>query len=149
MLGERVAMPILVAPTAFHGLAHPDGELATVRAAGDAGTIFVLSTLSNTAVEDVVAAATGPVWFQLYVYKDRGATEALVDASRRPAAARSCSPSTRRCSAGASATSRIGFALPAGLAIENMFAAGYGELSPRRAPSRGSRRTSRRCSIRR
>ena len=68
----------MVAPTAFHRLAHKDGELASVRAAGDAGTVFVLSTLSTTAVEEVCAAATGPVWFQLYVYKDRGATEALI-----------------------------------------------------------------------
>jgi len=78
VLGQRVELPVLVAPTAFHRLAHPDGELASVAAAGDAGTGFVLSTLSNTRVEDVVAAATGPVWFQLYVYRDRAATEALV-----------------------------------------------------------------------
>lgn len=78
VLGHSIAMPIAVAPTAFHGLAHRDGELATVRAAGDAGTLFILSTLSNTAVERVVAAASGPVWFQLYMYRDRGATEALV-----------------------------------------------------------------------
>jgi 4-hydroxymandelate oxidase len=78
VLGDRIALPIVVAPTAFHRLAHPDGELASVRAAGAAGTVFVLSTLSNTAVEEVVAAATGPVWFQLYVYRDRGATEALI-----------------------------------------------------------------------
>ncbi len=78
VLGQPVAMPILVAPTAFHRLAHRDGELASVRGAGDAETIFILSTLSNTRVEDVVAAARGPVWFQLYVYRDRGATEALV-----------------------------------------------------------------------
>jgi 4-hydroxymandelate oxidase len=78
VLGQPVSMPILVAPTAFHRLAHPDGELASVQGAGDAGTAFVLSTLSTTRVEDVLAAAAGPVWFQLYVYKDRGATEALV-----------------------------------------------------------------------
>ena len=78
VLGQRIAMPVLVAPTAFHRLAHPEGELASVAGAGDAGTIFVLSTLSNTRVEDVVAAARGPVWFQLYVYRDRAATEALV-----------------------------------------------------------------------
>jgi 4-hydroxymandelate oxidase len=78
VLGHRVQLPVVVAPTAFHKLAHKDGELASVRAAGDAGTVFILSTLSNTRVEDVVAAATCPVWFQLYVYKDRGATEALV-----------------------------------------------------------------------
>jgi 4-hydroxymandelate oxidase len=78
VLGDAVDLPVLIAPTAFHRLAHPDGELAAVRAAGAAGTVFVLSTLSNTAVEAVVAAATGPVWFQLYVYRDRGATEALI-----------------------------------------------------------------------
>jgi 4-hydroxymandelate oxidase len=78
VLGQRVAMPVLVAPTAFHKLAHPDGEVATVRGAGEAGTAMILSTLSNSRVEDVVAAASGPVWFQLYVYRDRARTEALV-----------------------------------------------------------------------
>src|SRR5436305_10488619 len=78
VLGQPVAMPILVAPTAFHGLATPEGEVATARAAGAAGTVMILSTLSNTRVEEVVAAASGPVWFQLYVYRDRQATEGLV-----------------------------------------------------------------------
>lgn len=78
VLGHEVALPVLIAPTAFHRLVHPDGELATARAAGAAGTIMVLSTLSTCAVEDVVAAAPGPVWFQLYVYRDRAATESLV-----------------------------------------------------------------------
>jgi 4-hydroxymandelate oxidase len=73
VLGHQVAMPILVAPTAFHKLAHPEGELATVRAAGRAGTIMVLSSLSTTLVEDVVRAATGPVWFQLYINRESGA----------------------------------------------------------------------------
>jgi 4-hydroxymandelate oxidase len=78
VLGQRIAFPVLVAPTAFHKLAHPDGELATVRAAGRAGTIMVLSSLSTTLVEEVLAAADGPVWFQLYINKDRGFTRDLV-----------------------------------------------------------------------
>lgn len=78
ILGMPVSMPILVAPTAFHKLAHPDGEAATAAAAGQAGTVFTLSTLSNTPVEEVIAATSGPVLFQLYVYKDRGVTQALV-----------------------------------------------------------------------
>ena len=78
LFGHRISMPILIAPTAFHKLAHPDGELATARAAGKAGTIMVLSSLSTTLVEDVVRAATGPVWFQLYINKDRGFTRDLV-----------------------------------------------------------------------
>ncbi len=78
LFGQKISMPILIAPTAFHRLATPDGELATVRAAGSCGTIMVLSSLSNTRVEDVVAAATGPVWFQLYINKDREFTRELV-----------------------------------------------------------------------
>lgn len=78
VLGHRVQAPVLVAPTAFHGLACVDAERATARAAGRSGTIMILSTLSNTPMEEVVAAASGPVWFQLYVYRDREVTAALV-----------------------------------------------------------------------
>jgi L-lactate dehydrogenase (cytochrome) len=74
VLGTPVSMPVLVAPTAFHKLVCPDGELATARAASRAGTVMILSSLSNTRVEEVCAAAEhGPVWFQLYVYRDRAA----------------------------------------------------------------------------
>lgn len=79
VLGHKIAMPILAAPTAFHKLAHPDGEAASVRAVGRHGSILILSTLSTCPLEEVVAAASGPVFFQLYVYKDRGATRALVE----------------------------------------------------------------------
>ncbi len=78
VLGHELPAPILVPPLAFQCMAHPEGELAAARAAGAAGSIFVLSTLSTTSVERVVEAAGGPVWFQLYVYKDRAVTEALV-----------------------------------------------------------------------
>lgn len=78
LFGQKISLPILIAPTAFHKLAHPDGELAAVRAAGTAGTIMVLSSLSTTLVEDVVRAASGPVWFQLYINKDRQFTRDLV-----------------------------------------------------------------------
>jgi 4-hydroxymandelate oxidase len=83
LFGQRLAIPILIAPTAFHCLAHPDGELATVRAAGAAGTTLVLSSLSNTALEAVAAAATGPLWFQLYINKDRAFTRELVARAER------------------------------------------------------------------
>jgi 4-hydroxymandelate oxidase len=71
-------MPILIAPTAFHCLAHPEGELATARGAGAAATIIVVSSLSNTRIEDIAATATGPLWFQLYINQDRGFTRDLV-----------------------------------------------------------------------
>lgn len=75
---EPISMPILVAPTAFHRMAHPEGEVAVARAAGKAGTIMILSTLSTSSIEEVTAEATGPVWFQLYVYRDREATKSLI-----------------------------------------------------------------------
>src|SRR5438132_4596052 len=68
VLGTGVSMPILIAPMAFHGLAHPEGECETARAAGDMGTLMVASTTSNRSIEEIAAAASGPLWFQLYTY---------------------------------------------------------------------------------
>lgn len=68
VLGTPVNMPILVAPTALHGLAHPEGECQTVQGAGAAGTLMIASTTSNRSLEEIAQAATGPLWFQLYVY---------------------------------------------------------------------------------
>jgi 4-hydroxymandelate oxidase len=79
VLGREIGLPVLIAPTAFHKLAHADGEIATARAAAQARTIMVLSSLSNTPVEEVVAASSAEIWFQLYVYRDRGATRALCE----------------------------------------------------------------------
>jgi 4-hydroxymandelate oxidase len=78
VLGHPLAYPIMLAPSALHTLAHPDGELATARGAGKAGALMVLSTMSTYSVEAVNKAATQPVWFQLYVQKDRGFTKHLV-----------------------------------------------------------------------
>ena len=78
VLGRRIGMPVMLAPTAFHRMAHPDGELATARAAHAADTLMTLSTLSNTTLEDVAAATSGPKWFQLYVYRNRDATLELI-----------------------------------------------------------------------
>ncbi len=128
VLGHRIAMPIAIAPTAFHRLAHRDGELATVRAAGDAGTLFILSTLSNTPIEDVVAAASGPVWFQLYVYRDRAATEALVrrveSAGARALVLTVDAPLLGR----RERDVKNRFALPAHLEVANLHAQGYARV---------------------
>jgi 4-hydroxymandelate oxidase len=78
LLGDRLAFPVLLAPTAFQRLAHPDGELATARAAAAAGTVFVSSTLSTFTIEEI-AAATHRLWLQLYVFRDRGITRSLVE----------------------------------------------------------------------
>ena len=78
LLGQKLTTPILLAPTSNHRFVHPDGELATARGAGLAGVTMVLSSGANTSVEDVMSVATQPLWFQLYVAKDRGLARALV-----------------------------------------------------------------------
>ena len=84
VLGTEVGLPVLVAPTAFHRLAHPEGELATARAAAAAGTVMCLSTLSSVSPAELAAAAPGaPQWFQLYCSRDRGFTENLVAGAAR------------------------------------------------------------------
>jgi 4-hydroxymandelate oxidase len=77
--GTRVSAPILVAPWAYQGLAHPDGELATARAAATAGTIMVVSTTAVDRLEEVAAASPGPKWWQLYVFEDRDVTASMLD----------------------------------------------------------------------
>ncbi len=67
VLGTSVSMPILVAPTAAHGLAHPDAECATARAVQQAGTLMVVSTQSTRSLEEIAQAGLGPRWFQLYI----------------------------------------------------------------------------------
>src|SRR5947208_12340891 len=77
VLGQRVSMPILAAPTALHRMAHPEGEVATARACAEAGTVMTLATLASSTIEDV-AATGGQRWFQLYVMEDRYLTAELV-----------------------------------------------------------------------
>src|SRR5437016_1473644 len=78
ILGQWMPTPILLAPVAYHKLFHPEGETATVRGTSGEGVGIVLSSFSTVSVEDIVAMAKSPVWFQLYVQPDRGFTRALV-----------------------------------------------------------------------
>ncbi len=79
LFGAEMPFPMLIAPTAYHRLADPDGEVATARGAGQVGATMVVSSLSTTAIEEIAAAATSPLWFQLYVQSDRGFTRELVE----------------------------------------------------------------------
>ncbi|MEY2877816.1 MAG: hypothetical protein RLZZ15_196 [Verrucomicrobiota bacterium] len=78
LFGQRLPHPILLAPTAYHRLAHPEGELATARGAAAAEATFVVSTSSTTSVEDIAAAAAGSLWFQLYAQRDREFSLAII-----------------------------------------------------------------------
>jgi 4-hydroxymandelate oxidase len=77
VLGQDIALPVLIAPSSLHRLCHDSGERATARAARAAGTIYTMSTAATLAIEEVAPEA-GPWWFQLYVFRDRGLTRELV-----------------------------------------------------------------------
>ncbi|CAI5962276.1 unnamed protein product [Closterium sp. NIES-64] len=83
VLGHRISMPIMLAPTAFQRMAHPEGELATARAAAKFDTAMVLSSWATSSVEEVASVGPGLRFFQLYVYKDRQVVEQLVRRAER------------------------------------------------------------------
>ncbi len=80
--GQRIEFPVMADPSGGHARAHPDGELATVRAAGAMGTALVLSSGSSYTLEEVARVATGPIWWQQYLYSDRGLTMELADRAK-------------------------------------------------------------------
>src|SRR6266436_2818138 len=82
VLGFDVSLPALLAPVGYSRLMHPDGEAGAARAAGLAGTAYILSTISGHRVEDVKAASSGPVCFQLYLMGGRAASEAIIERAR-------------------------------------------------------------------
>jgi len=82
MLGEKVAMPVALAPIGMCGLTHGDGEVLAARAAQAAGIRMCLSTMSICSIEDVRQATTAPFWFQLYVFRDRGFSESVIQRAK-------------------------------------------------------------------
>jgi len=79
ILGERSALPLILAPVGLLGMQHGDGEIYACRAAQAAGIPFTQSTMSICSIEDIAAAVDKPFWFQLYVMKDRGFIKALIE----------------------------------------------------------------------
>jgi isopentenyl diphosphate isomerase/L-lactate dehydrogenase-like FMN-dependent dehydrogenase len=82
VLGFDLALPFLLAPVGYSRLMHPGGEVVAARAAGRAGTAYILSTISGHKLEDVKAGSTGPVFYQLYLMGGRGAAEAAIERAR-------------------------------------------------------------------
>ena len=78
LLGRPLAFPLVLAPTGFTRIANPAGELAVARAADRAGIPYTLSTLATRSIEEVAGVSSGPLWFQVYVWRDRGLVEEMV-----------------------------------------------------------------------
>jgi len=83
VLGHELSFPAILAPVGYSRLMHPDGEIAAARAAGEAGTAYILSTISGHKLENVKAGSQGPVFYQLYLLGGREAAEGSIDRARR------------------------------------------------------------------
>jgi isopentenyl diphosphate isomerase/L-lactate dehydrogenase-like FMN-dependent dehydrogenase len=83
VLGHELSFPAMLAPVGYSRLMHPGGEVAAAQAAGEAGTGYILSTISGHKLENVKAASRGPVWYQLYLMGGREAAEGSIDRARR------------------------------------------------------------------
>ncbi|NTF08172.1 alpha-hydroxy-acid oxidizing protein [Agrobacterium rubi] len=82
MIGEKVSMPVALAPTGMTGMQHADGEMLAAKAAEEFGVPFTLSTMSICSIEDVASVTSRPFWFQLYVMKDRDFVNNLIDRAK-------------------------------------------------------------------
>ncbi len=82
VIGQELAMPVILAPVGYSRLMHPRGEVAAAAAAGQAGIAYTLSTISGHKLEDVRSASNGPVWYQLYMIGGQAAAEAAIERAR-------------------------------------------------------------------
>jgi 4-hydroxymandelate oxidase len=133
VLGRRVAFPVLVAPTAFQRMAHTEGELATARAVAALGTVMTVSTWATATLEEVreAAGAGAGLWSQLYVYRDRGITRALIERAEEAGYEALVLTADTPLLGRRERDIRNSFTLPAGLSIANL-ASPDGEHLPHR-----------------
>ena len=133
VLGEPVRSPIFIAPTAYHGALHPDGEIGTARAAGGAGLLAMFSTLSSLPLEAIAAAEPrGPRWFQLYLQPEFAGSRALVERAERAGFSAIVLTVDVPVLGVRDRQARAGFAIESSVPIGN----GPGVVPPARAPAR-------------
>jgi len=83
VLGQKIDFPLFLSATAMHRLYHHEGERATARAAETMGTMFGISTMSTTSIEEIGKLTNGPKLFQLYIHKDKGLTDNLIERCKK------------------------------------------------------------------
>ncbi len=120
LFGQELPFPILLAAVAYHRLFHPEGEAATARGAGAAGATMIVSTAATTAIEDIAAAATRPLWFQLYVQRDRGFTRALVERAQSAGCRALCLTVDTPVAGARDREAKAHFTLPSGIHLPNL-----------------------------
>ncbi|WP_435353563.1 alpha-hydroxy acid oxidase [Emticicia sp. SJ17W-69] len=129
LFGHTSPSPILIAPTAFHKIMHPEGELATARGASAASTIYVVSSFTTTPIEEIAKVATQPLWFQLYVRDDRAFTKDVVQKAESQGCRALCVTVDTPVSGARNRQQRVKFKLP-----ENVNAPYMVSLGPQKTP---------------
>lgn len=137
LFGQTLPFPIVLSPTAYHTLSHPEGELATARGAGHAGATMILSTFSTTGIEEVAQAATGPLWFQIYAQPDRGFTRALIERAEAAGCQALCLTVDTPVLGARNREARAGFALPSGMSRVNLEGLGGVTANASHRPAEG------------
>jgi 4-hydroxymandelate oxidase len=120
LFDQRLDHPILLAPAAYHKVFHPQGEAAAARGAGAAGAVLVVSSFATVKFEAIAAAAKAPLWFQLYVQRDRAMTRELVQHAETVGCRVLCVTVDTPVGGSRNREMRRGFNLPPGVKMENV-----------------------------
>ena len=115
LFGQKLAYPILIAPSAFHKIMHPEGELATAKGAGKAKAIYVVSSFTTTPLEEIKKVASEPLWFQLYVRDDKEFTKNLVQKAEALGCRALCITVDTPVTGARNRQARVSFKLPDGI----------------------------------
>ena len=138
LLGRDLAYPILLAPTAYHRVLHPDGELETARGAGAAGITWIVSMSTTTAIADIARVATSPLWFQLYFQSDPGFTREVVRQAEEAGCEALCLTVDSPTIGPRNRQARARFRLPPDVTTPHLFDIGHRKqeiMDPRRVPA--------------
>jgi 4-hydroxymandelate oxidase len=130
VLGQRLTMPVILAPVACHRLFHPEGEFAVARAAAAAGIVMTVSTGASYSLEEVAASSPGSRWFQLYAYQDRGITRGLVERAEAAGYQAICLTVDSPVSGRRERDLRSGFIRPKAFLYKTLVDVGFKDLSP-------------------
>ena len=121
VLGEKIDFPLFPAATAMHRLYHHEGERASARAVVKAGTIFGLSTMSTVSIEEIATVNQGPKLFQLYIHRDRGLTDNLLERCKKAGFTSMCLTVDTVVAGNRERDRRTGFTTPPKLTLQSLF----------------------------
>lgn len=119
--GFRSSLPLVLSPTGGTRLFHHDGDVASAMAGGEAGLIFTLSTMSTYSIEEVASRSSGPHWFQVYVWKDRGVVRELIERARAGGYTALCLTVDVQTSGQRERDLRNGFTMPPRFTLSSLF----------------------------